>query len=410
MPQLWIINHYAVPPSGAGGTRHYHLARNLLANGWKATIIASATDHATGIDRLSKGQKRKLAQHEGINFLWLQTPKYEGNDSGRMRNMLTFAFRTLLLCRRPGNMTQPDLIIGSTVHPFSALSGWLLAKRYRVPFVFEIRDLWPETLIRMKRLKANSLQARILYAIEKFLTKRAARVIALLPGTPEYLQSRKIKTDKIIYLPNGSEIDMVDRLAQQHKMDPPYKDFTFMYFGAFGNANDLHTMIRGFSCFQKNNPEKNVKFRMIGEGPLKKEIQALAEQLKLKNISFEPAVIKNQVPAMARTADAFLITVCNLPELYRYGISMNKLFDYMTAGKPIIIANCASNDPVQEANAGISVPSGDVQALAKAMEKIFNMPEEERERMGNNGRNFVKEKHDYKILAQRLAEVLNSIV
>ena len=156
MKNVWILNHYAQEPGGAGGTRHYSLAKHLVDYGWKASIIAASVELNTGRQRLSPGEKRRLSKFGNVPFLWVRTPRYKGNGGGRMINMLMYSLRVLLPWTTR-KLDRPDVIIGSSVHPFAAAAGAILARRFRVPFVFEVRDLWPQTLVDLGRLQEKSI-------------------------------------------------------------------------------------------------------------------------------------------------------------------------------------------------------------------------------------------------------------
>jgi len=411
MKQAWLINHYAAPPGTSGGTRHFELARYVHEHGWQMTIIAAGTEHISGQSRLHHWERARLEHHDDIPFLWLSTPEYRGNSSGRIRNMISFfVYATSLAIRKPKVLPRPDIVIGSTVHPLAALAGYIIALRYRVPFVFEIRDLWPETLIQMGVLKRKSLKAQLMYALECLLLSRAKAVIAVLPGIKKYIKNRSKHEDKVVWIPNGATDDHNGVLSQAESCTTSNGDLTFMYFGAFGQANDLKTLITAFHEFEQTTENDKAKLRMIGDGPLRSDLQQYAQSLGIQSVSFEDPLPKEEIPKVAQEADVFLLTVRNLPELYRYGISMNKLFDYMAAGKPTVIANCAINDPIKESGGGISVPSGDTTAMAQAMKELAEMPEEERQKMGKKAKKYVEKHHAFPVLAEKLANSLDAAV
>ncbi|WP_201296860.1 glycosyltransferase [Billgrantia tianxiuensis] len=189
---------------------------------------------------------------------------------------------------------------------------------------------------------------------------------------------------------------------------------SLMYFGSHGEANGLGDLLEAMAIVKqgRRKGEVPVQLRLIGDGPAKQELMSQANRLGLDGrwVRFEPPVPKRDIPALAREADAFVITVRDLPKLYRFGISMNKLFDYMAAARPVIIASAAVNDPVAEAGAGITVPPEDPQTLAEAIERLIALPHEERARMGRAGRAHMEAVYDYRILAERLAGIMNDVM
>ncbi|QTP55164.1 glycosyltransferase family 4 protein [Billgrantia sulfidoxydans] len=412
MRHVWILNHYAKHPDAAGGARHFQLARHLPAHGWHATLIASSVDHPSGEQRLEKGEPWRLETIDGVNFLWLRTSSYRGNGGGRMKNMLEYAWQAMRPTRL-AELERPDLIVGSSVHPFAALAGWWLARRHRVPFVFEVRDLWPQTLIDMGRLREGAALTRAMRRLETFLYRRARRVLTLLPRAVDYIAPLGVPEERVVWLSNGVDLAAFPE-PDAPAPRPPEMPLSLMYFGSHGEANGLADLLEAMAIVKVDSRagEVPVQLRLIGDGPGKRELMRQASGLGLDGrwVRFEPPVPKREIPALASEADAFVITVRDLPRLYRFGISMNKLFDYMAAARPVIIASAAVNDPVAEAGAGITVPPEDPLALAEAIKRLAALPPDERARMGRAGRAHVEAVYDYRILAERLAGIMNDVM
>lgn len=406
MKHVWILNHYAQEPGGAGGTRHFHLAEHLQAHGWQGTVIAASVDHASGQQRLAAHQAQRLDTLQGVPFLWINTPGYRGNGGGRVRNMLAYTWAALRR-RTTAGLPRPDVVIGSSVHPFAAVAGALLARRYKVPFVFEVRDLWPQTLVDMGRLRDDAPVTRVLRRLERWLYRRAARTVVLLPQAWQYIVPLGIAKERVVWIPNGVDLSLFPRAAPAAQSQDGV--FTLMYFGAHGQANGLDNVLQAMARLQEMPAGQHIRLRLIGDGPLKPALVAQAEALGLRNVVFEPPVPKAQIPALAAQADAFVIAVLDLPGLYRFGISMNKLFDYLAAERPTVIASDAANNPIAEAGAGLTVAPGQPQALAEAIAQIAAMPLAERQRMGRAGREYVEQNHGFDQLAGRLAAVLDAV-
>ena len=402
MKHVWILNHYAQTPTGSGATRHYYFAKNLEAYGWTASIIAASVEMHTKEQRLSKMQLKRLEVINGVPFLWLKTPSYTRNNWRRMLNMLAFGVHAIIPFATK-YLVRPDAIIGSSVHPFAALAGAIIAWRRHVPFLFEVRDLWPQTLIDMGYLRPESFVTNIFQHLELWLYKRASTIIAVLPQAYEYIVPLGIAREKIIWIPNG--VDM-QAFPQPRPPTPNPAVFTLMYFGAHGRANGIENTLEAMACLNKLALPLPIKLRLIGDGPDKSQLIEKAKTLGLTNVSFEPPVPKSKIPTLAQEADAFVFNILNLP-LYRFGISLNKLFDYMASGRPIIYAGSASNDPVAEAQAGLTVPPENPQAMAEAIVQLMAMSPELREEMGGRGRRYVEEKHSFAYLSQKLATALD---
>ena len=406
MKNVWILNHYALAPTEAGGTRHFSLASALLSQGWRASIVAASVDFVSGRQRLNDGESTKLERIEGVEFLWIRTPSYAGNGAGRLLNMLAYTGRSLLKQNTVG-LPKPDLIVGSSVHPFAALSAAFLARRYRFPFIFEVRDLWPRNLIDMGRIKEHSLAAILMRRLERWLYMRASRIIVLLPYAKEYIAPLGVDPAKIFWVPNGVDLARFPSLPAEPEEQRP---FVLMYFGAFGQANGLEQLLDAMHSIKDQPVAQRIRLRMIGAGPLKPALEKRAAELGLSTISFEPPVPKQEIPALAAQADAFVILIRSLPKLYKYGVSMNKLFDYLAAQRPIVIASDAANNPVKDADAGIAVAAGDVEALGNAILQISQTPWEARNAMGRRGRAYVENHFDYAVLGKKMAVLMNEAV
>lgn len=407
MPTVWIVNHYAQAPSGPGGTRHHSIARYLQRHGWRPLILAGSCEHNTGRQRLMPGESQRFERCDGVDFLWLRVAG-EPCTGGwrRLFSMLMFAFKLLQPAATRG-LPRPDVVIGSTVHPFAAWAACLLARRHSVDFVFEVRDLWPRTLVSMAAIRAGGFLDRGLGWLERWLAQRAARIVVLMPGGIEYYQALGIPHSRLLWLPNGAELPLIPPAPPRPDPSP----FQLVYCGAHGPANALSTVLDAIAELESRGiGSDQLILRFIGDGTSKADLQQTAQRLGLRSVRFEPAVPKQALQALIAQADAFVVAMQPLPELYRYGISFNKLFDYFLASRPIVSASCAAHDPVQAADAGIVVPAGDSLALADAIDSMRNLPYEERQRLGANGLAYLEAHHTYPLLAERLATELDLLV
>ena len=409
MPKkIWILNHYAIPPYMPGGTRHYDLSQELIKKGYDVTIFSSGFSHEKkDYFKLFKGKQYVVENYEKLKFIWLRTAAYKKNNYKRIINMISYLMRMLKVGH---NFSKPEVIIGSSVHPFAVIAGWLLSKKYKAKFIFEVRDLWPQTPIDMGVIKPNGIIAKLMYAWEKFMYKRADKIIVLLPNAKKYIKSKGISAEKIVWIPNGvnleqfnnpKKLDSDSNLVQLLRKNKT--EFKVMYTGAHGPANGLNVVIKAASILQKNHNE--VQFFLIGNGVEKDKLQYNAKKYNLKNIHFFSLIPKEQIPDLLRYAD--LLLHCFAPiNVFKYGISPNKIFDYLASEKPIIMSVKASNNIVQEAGAGITVEPGNAEALAEGIVKIQEMVIEERQKLGANGRAYVEKYHSTKILVEKLEKIL----
>lgn len=399
---LWIINHYAKVDSG----RHYELAKELITVGWKVTVFA-CKESESGVKAASDDKSLLISRKNNYTFIEVPSISYTGNGFGRLKNMYLF-FRNILKKKTHGLADKPDVIIGSSVHPLAGLAGYKLAKKFRVPFVFEVRDLWPQTLIAMGVVSGKNPISLALKRLEAKLYSKSALIVSLLPGAHEYISQFGIEPKKVVWISNG--INLGTRYPPQ-KIDFETKTghFKFMYLGAHGQANDLLNIAEAIKIVSEM--DSTAQFIFVGDGPKKRETIDFFSKNNLldKNVFFKERVKRSDVPLIAAEADAFILSVKDLPNLYAYGISPNKVFEYFACGRPTVAAVNAYNNPVAEESAGITCEPNSPEELADAMVKLKNMSASERFDMAMNGYTAAKTKYSYKQLAGKLDSCLKSI-
>jgi len=402
---LWIFNHYAIPPDRPGGTRHYELGRELRQRGYGVTIFASSFSHKGRIETKRFPHGCFVTEEVGgIRFVWVKTTPYVHHDGRRVVNMLSYAVNAHRAAVS-ADLEKPDIIVGSSVHLFAVLTAQRLARRWRVPFLMEVRDLWPQTLIDLGVSRRHPF-VLVLGGLERYLYKRADRIITLLPRAHEYLEAQGVAREKIVCIPNGVNLENFPRPAADGGNGGGSGTFTVGYFGAMGTANDLGVAVAAAKYLQDDCPE--IKLVLTGEGP---ERPRLAEQVRragIRNVEFRPPVAKAEIPAAMGRADVLYAGLKDLG-LYRYGISLNKLFDYLAAAKPIVFASKAANNPVQEAGAGLTVAPGDPAALAGAIRELYQMPAAARRELGRRGREYVERHHSMAVLGEKLERVMEEV-
>lgn len=400
MKTLWIVNHHATTLEGStGGARHALLGAQLQEHGWETVVFAASSEHYSGRQRVSGWRLRADELAQGVRFRWIRVRPYSRNGLGRIINMLSFS-TLLLMPRMTSGLPKPDKVIGSSVHPLAAWAALILARRHGVPFYFEIRDLWPETLIQMGALSRDGKASRALRALEKHLCSNAEKVITTMPHARDYLVLRGIPADKILWISNGVEFE---RFAGSPQVTGAGLDF--LYFGAFGNANALHVLLEGFAQAREGGLPASARLRLVGQGPERENLQALVVNVGLGDVvSIEDPVPRADIPELAASADVLVVALLPL-KLYEYGISLNKLFEYMASGRPILFAGRARGNPV-DGRGGV-VTDCDAAGVAAGMLEIAAMSPEERAAVGSHNRDLAHEKFSFEALAARLSAALN---
>ncbi|MBC7078968.1 MAG: glycosyltransferase family 4 protein [Methanothrix sp.] len=407
---IWIFNENAYSPDLPGGTRHYDLSRELVRRGHSVSIFATSFHHHMHKEvRLQPGEDWRIEEFEGVRFVWIRTPPYERNDWRRVRNMVAFMFSAWRLgeniSRIAPEVGTPDVIIGSSPHLLNPLAAWFVARRFRVPFVMEVRDLWPQTIIDMGVMGPGHPIIKALQVLERFLYHRAVRIITLLPMSHEYITACGVPREKIIWIPNGVDLSRFSRAS----MKPAnHNGFQVMYLGAHGQANALDVLLDAARIIKERGLSE-IRFVLIGDGPEKPRLIKMAKELGLENVEFRNPVPKSKVPDVLREADVFLFNLEDVA-VFRYGISPNKLFDFMAAGNPVITSVQAPANPVDAAHCGFTIPPRDSKSMAEAIIRLYDMPQDAREEMGSAGRDYVEKHHDIARLAERLEDTLAHIL
>jgi glycosyltransferase involved in cell wall biosynthesis len=409
--KIWIFNHYASPPDRAGGTRHYDFGEILAAAGHDVTIFASSFSHfSRSEERLADGERARVQDIGGVRFVWVRTTPYSANDHRRLLNMLSYAAGVIWVQRK---LPRPDVIVGSCVHPFAVVAAFAVGAGRRVPFVFEVRDLWPQTLIDMGALRENGAVAVTLQAIERYLYRRARTVISLLPGAAGYLTRAGVPASKVSYVPNGVARRTVSGLPD----GPAARALTDQverwraagylvagYVGSHGPANGLDVLIEAARVL-RDRGVGNIMTVFVGDGPDKQRCMRLAQQCALDTVVFFPPVAKEAVAGVLGSLDVALFPLRDIP-VFRYGLSSNKLFDYLASGRPVVSSCGVPDNPVQLSRGGICVPAESPEAVADALTRLAAAGAAGRYVIGERGRAWVYEHHDVTMLADRFLQAV----
>lgn len=410
---IWYLHHYAGHPGVGMSYRPYYLARALKQLDQEMVVFAASYHHLK--DNSEPQVSRTLMEQvDDVSYCWIRTRQYKGNGFGRILNMFQFALVLLFInpVTRCG-LTKPRHIIVSSAHPFHILAGWLYSWRYGATLSFEIRDIWPLSLTQLLGVHRFHPLCLLIKFFEKLAYRVSDRVISVLPNALAYLEKEGVTSERYLYLPNGTlEVDSSESyvlkesdqavLKQMEEIRGEYSTVIF-YGGAHGVPNNLQILIEAMRYVSTD-----CALVLVGDGALKPSLQRLADSYELNNVYFLDKVNKSAVTQLIRLSDFCVITALKTP-LYRYGVSMNKLFDYMLESKPILFAIDSPNSVVEQSDGGVVLPTDDPVEIAHGVAQMAAFPKAELLRMGENGRKFVVENHLFSVLARKLINELNTI-
>lgn len=399
---ILLINHYAGSPLHGMEYRPFYLGREWVRLGHKVTVVAASFSHVRTKSPAFAGSKT-VESMDGIDFVWLRTPAYVGNGAGRVRNMLSFLWGLRRHARMLLERVAPDIVIASSTYPLDIYPAARLARRSGARLVFEVHDLWPLSPMELGNIPRWHPYIVVMQRAEDFAYRRADLVVSILPTALGHMQERGLRPEKFVHIPNGIMVEEWERraaLPAAHRAalaDAAAKGRALVcYAGAHGTANALDSFVEAADLLR----DAPVTLVLTGSGPEKEGLQKKAAAMGLEDVLFLPPVPKSAVPALLEAMDVLFIGLRQQP-LFQFGISPNKLMDYMMAGKPIICAIEAGNDPVSECGCGYSVAAESPEAVAGAVTRLLGLTRSEREAMGARGREYVRAHHDYKVLARR---------
>lgn len=400
---ILLIHQAFVTTGEAGGTRHIEFAKRLAEAGHRVTIVTSPVSYLSG-QRSHRGfflwKKVQWDENIEIRYCWTSRGMHRGSLF-RLLSFFSFMFSSFFCAL---NVKHVDLVWGTSPNIFQGWTAWLCSFFKRKPFLFEIRDLWPEFAIAMGVLQ-NPTLIRMSQWLEKFLYNRANRLIVNSPGFIHYIQEICGKTPDLV--PNGTDPEMFnagDGSAFRHQYGLE-DDFIVMYSGAHGPANDLETALNAAELLKDH---EGIRFVFVGTGKEKGRLKLIKTEKNLDNVLFIPPVPKDQIASVMAAENAGLAILKKL-DMFKTTYP-NKVFDIMACGQPVLCQiDGVIREVVEENHAGIFVPPGDAQALADAVVRLKSDPESCR-LMGENGRKAVKEKYSRDQAAAMLERIIRETV
>jgi glycosyltransferase involved in cell wall biosynthesis len=405
---ILLINHYAGSIHHGMEFRPFYMAREWVRAGHNVQIVAASCSHVRQRPPVLDGEKSSDENISGIHYRWYKTPAYQGNGVRRVWNILKFLQALWCDGKRLAQDFRPDVVIASSTYPMDIWPAQYIARLAKARLVYEVHDLWPLSPIELGGMSRWNPFILWVQCAEDYAYRNADKVVSMLPKAKAYMQSRGMASEKFFHVPNGvDEEEWTQKAALPVAVAEEVKGLQaknlpiVAYTGAHGVANALDALLD--AAGQLNG---KAQILLVGHGAERERLLSRVRNEKLNNVTMLPSIPKNAIPNLLGMVDILYIGIGSKNNsLFRFGISPNKLMDYMMAGKPIINAVDAGNDPVADARCGLTIPPGDAKSIVDAVINISEMPDDERIQMGQAGRGFILKHHTYRVLAKRFLDI-----
>ncbi|NLP58145.1 glycosyltransferase family 4 protein [Lutibacter sp. B1] len=394
---IWIINQTAGKPDSGWGERHYYLAKYWVNNGYNVKIISGSYNHLfINQPKISKKTFTIEEVEENITFCWVKTPRYNGGGYRKFWSNIIYTLKVFFISSK--TLSKPSYLIVSSMPIFPIINGYFFKKWFNAEkLIFEVRDLWPLTPVYLKGYSKKHPLIKIVAWFEKFAYKKADVIVSLLPNAYNYIDKISGNPSKFNWIPNGIDESLLDNenLSENLQNQIPSDKFIVGYAGTLGMANAMEYFIEA-SVMMKEISQ--VHFVIVGDGYLK---QKYVVQTKTNtNITFINKIKKNQVQSILKLFDVCYVGRYN-NKLYDYGVSYNKYFDYMLAGKPILESSNNINSPAEISGCGIIIEPESGEAIVHGIQKFQLKSKDEMKKIGKKGYVYVKNYHNFEYLSNK---------
>ena len=402
---IWIVDHYSVPVKYYPLARQRNFARYLIKKGHDVTIFCASSVHNSSLNLIHDNSTYKEVYEDGIRYVLIKCHSYQDNGIKRFFNMLEFAVKMPVVLNK---FNKPRVIISTSMTQFACAQGIRLSGKYNCKVIAQITDLWPETLIAYGLVSPKNIFVFALRWLEKWTYKNADSLIFSMKGAYDYICEQGWQTvipkDKVNYINNGVDLDEFNYNKENYKFNLDILKneaiFKVIYTGSIRPVNNVGRILD----VAKEIANDKIIFLIFGHGEQLDDLKRRKVKEKIKNVMFLGSVEKKYIP--------YIVSCANLnyahnsgTDLFRFGISFNKIFDYFAAGKPILTDFPCKYNPVVEESAGVNVRSGDPRDIAAVIKNIAMMDKDSYELLCKNSLRAAK-KYDFKKLTDNLENVI----
>lgn len=412
---IWIVNHYAMPPSMGGLVRHYYFSKYLQTKGHQVRIITSGRIHNTTINMTDEGELYSVKEVDGVEYTFVKSSNYTGNGLDRIKNLIGFPFNVWKTMKSFYKKEKPDVIYTSSPDLFVAFFSEIYAKLKKIPIIVEIRDLWPESIVEYKGISKKNPIILILYQLEKWIYENANKLIFTMPGGKDYITDKKwdkkIELSKIVHINNGVDFleykkNISDYVIDDDDLNDKSK-FKVIYVGSIRAANNIRNLVDVAIKLKEDNIN-NVCILIYGDGNERADLENECKKLQLDNIVFKGKVDKKYIPYILSKSNLNILNY-KQASTWKYGGSQNKQFEYLASGRPICANVKMGYSIINEYKCGIEEDIDTVDRYVEIIKMYSNMSETEYKQQCENAVEAAK-KYDYNILGMKIEKTLVDLV
>lgn len=415
---IWILNHYASTMFVNSGGRHYWFSKYLIKNGNSPSIFCSNIVHETGEKIPVKGLYKE-EKKDNIDFFIFKTIKYRGNTLSRLLNIFSYFINVIISSNKiEKKRCKPDIIYASSVHPLTCVAGILLARRYKVRCICEIRDMWPFALIQDGILNEDSIITKLLYKLEHWIYKNCDSLIFTMEGGKDYITDKNwesnVHLNKIYNINNGVDLNMYKENIIKNTVDD--KDlldnskFKIIYTGAIRQSNGINNIVKIAEELESTEYKDKIIFLIYGEGTEKLKLEDYCKKNNINNLIFKGRVNKKYIPYILSKSDLNLLNYnIGFCKALKYGGSQNKLFEYCASGRPVLSNSEMNYNLIEKYNCGKCANINSINSMIDIILEFYHMNEHDYNKYCMNSKKLAED-YDYKILTEKLESVINNTI
>lgn len=406
---ILLINHYAGSPEMGMEFRPYYFSKEWIKQGHNVLIVAADYSHLRRRNPVVQNDY-DIQIIDGIPYCWIKTGDYDRNGVKRALTMARFVNKVKSHAKRFRASFSPDVIIASSTYPLDTYAAQRVAKICRAKYIHEVHDMWPSTLYEVGGMSKGNPFVRIMQMAEDSAYKHCDKLIALLPYAKDYMVEHGLEPDKFVNIQNGvNEADWNDQseisIEYKHFFNELKGKFVVGYFGGHALSNSLDILLD----VAKVTNDKDIVYVLVGNGQEKTRLMQRRDNEHLDNVFFLDPIKKTEVPDLLNYFDCSYIGGMPSP-LYRFGLCINKMYDSMRGGKPIICAIPTKGTLIEDCNCGYMVDPSDINAILDRIMLIKQMPVCERKEMGERGKKLIQKEYTYEKLANKCLGVMEDVL